>query len=63
MEALVSFQLEWRWSKARTLEEYLNWLPYGNRMIGIEAAAQASFGKPAAHLNPPEARFWQASQP
>jgi len=56
-EALVAFQIEWRWSKARILEEYLNRLPYGNRMIGIEAAAQAYFGKTAANLNQPEALF------
>ena len=54
-EALVAFQLEWRWSKSRILEEYLNRLPYGNRLTGIEAAAQAYFGKKAANLNQPEA--------
>ena len=56
-EALVAFQLEWRWSKARILEEYLNRLPYGNRMIGVEAAAHAYFGKTAANLSQPEALF------
>lgn len=56
-EAMVAFQLEWRWSKARILEAYLNRLPYGNRLIGIEAAAQAYFGKPAANLTQPEALF------
>ena len=56
-EALVAFQLEWRWSKSRILEEYLNRLPYGNRLTGIEAAAQAYFGKKAANLNQPEALF------
>jgi penicillin-binding protein 1C len=56
-EALVAFQIEWRWTKPRILEAYLNRLPYGNRLIGVEAAAQAYFEKPAANLTQPEALF------
>ena len=53
-EMLLALQLERRWSKQQILEAYLNRIPYGNRIIGIEAAAQSYFGKPAAALNKPE---------
>lgn len=52
-----ALQLERRWTKAQILEAYLNRVPYGNRLIGIEAAAQAYFNKPAALLNKSEAIY------
>lgn len=50
-------QLECRWTKGQILAAYLNRAPYGNRLIGIEAAAQAYFGKPAAELSREEAVY------
>ena len=57
VEALRALQLERRWTKPQILEAYLNGIPYGNRLIGAEAAAQAYFSKPAATLTEPEAIF------
>ncbi len=56
-EALVALQLEWRWGKPRILEEYLNRAPYGNRLIGIEAASLAYFQKPARNLTKDESLY------
>jgi penicillin-binding protein 1C len=47
--------LERRHDKAWILEEYLNRLPYGGKIVGIEAAARYYFGRPAADLNQAEA--------
>jgi penicillin-binding protein 1C len=49
--------LECRWSKRQILEAYLNRIPFGNRLIGVEAAAQAYFDKPAAALSKAEAIY------
>ncbi len=57
MEALLALQLEQRWSKAQILEAYLNGSPYGNRLIGVEAASQGYFGKTARALNKAEALY------
>lgn len=43
--------LERVWSKEKILEEYLNRLPYGGTVYGIEAAARYYFGRPAKDLN------------
>lgn len=43
--------LELRWSKEKILEEYLNRLPYGGKIYGIEAAARYYFGCSAGELN------------
>jgi penicillin-binding protein 1C len=56
-EMLLAMQLERRWTKGQILEEYLNRLPYGNRLIGIEAAAQAYFQRPASELSREEAIY------
>ena len=56
-EALVALQLERCWTKERILEAYLNRIPYGNRLIGVEAASQAYFNKPAAALTKAEAIY------
>ncbi len=42
---------EKRRSKREILEDYFNFLPYGGRIYGIEAAAQYYFGRPARKLN------------
>ena len=44
-------RLEQLYSKDRILEEYLNRLPFGGKLYGIEAAAQYYFGQHAKALN------------
>jgi len=56
-EMALALQLERRWTKPQILEAYLNRIPYGNRLIGVEAAAQAYFGKPASVLTRAEAIY------
>jgi membrane peptidoglycan carboxypeptidase len=43
--AVMARKLDDEYSKDRVLEFYLNAMPYGRRAFGIEAAAQAYFGK------------------
>jgi 1A family penicillin-binding protein len=50
-EAILSLELERRFSKDQILEMYLNEIPYGSNAYGIEAAAQTFFGKPAIELS------------
>jgi penicillin-binding protein 1A len=54
-EALLSGQLEGRFSKDQILETYLNSIFYGHQAYGIEAASQTYFGKHASDLNLNEA--------
>jgi 1A family penicillin-binding protein len=49
-EAILSFELEAKYSKDEILEMYLNQIPYGSNAYGIEAAAQTFFGKSAREL-------------
>ena len=48
-------RLEQLYSKNRLLEEYLNRLPFGGKIYGIEAAALYYFGQHASALNRAEA--------
>jgi membrane peptidoglycan carboxypeptidase len=50
-EILLSLQLESKFSKDEILEMYLNRIPYGSNLFGIEVASQAFFGKPAKELS------------
>jgi membrane peptidoglycan carboxypeptidase len=50
-EMVIARELTRRYSKEQILEWYLNLLPYGGIYVGIEAAAQGYFGKPASELN------------
>lgn len=59
-EALLALQLERRWPKEKILVAYLNRIPFGNRLIGVEAASQAYFNKPAALLTKAEAIYLAA---
>lgn len=54
-EAVLAMRLERAVSKETILEQYLNRAYFGNGAYGIEAAAQAYFGKPAAALSVGEA--------
>jgi monofunctional biosynthetic peptidoglycan transglycosylase len=51
------------WSKARTLEIYLNIAEWGDGIYGIEAAAQHYFHKSASQLNPREAALLTTALP
>lgn len=49
-EAVLSIELERKYSKEEILGFYLNQIPYGSNSYGIEAAAQTFFGKNAENL-------------
>ena len=50
-ESLLAWQIAHRYSKDEVLALYLNESYYGNLAYGVEAAAQAYFGKPASDLD------------
>lgn len=54
-EAALAVKLEQEYSKDQILEFYLNTIYFGRGAYGIEAAAQAYYGKPAAELTVAEA--------
>jgi penicillin-binding protein 1A len=54
-EAIISIQIEKRYTKDEILGLYLNQTYFGTRAFGIEAAAQAYFGKSAVQLSVSEA--------
>jgi monofunctional glycosyltransferase len=51
IEAYLTVLLEALWPKRRIMETYLNIAEWGPRRFGAEAAAEASFKKPAAKLS------------
>jgi 1A family penicillin-binding protein len=50
-EAVLAWQIAQRYSKDQILELYLNEIYYGNLAYGVEAAAQAYFGKHVRDLD------------
>lgn len=50
-EWVLSLKLEQVYSKDQILETYLNTIPYGGTLYGIEAASEAYFGIPAKDLS------------
>jgi len=54
-EAILTYQLERRFSKDEILEMYFNEIPYGGTAYGIEAAANKYFDKSAKNLTLAEA--------
>ncbi len=56
-EALFALRLEGRLSKREILALYLARMPYGNQLVGAEAAAQAYFGTSADALTAAQAAF------
>lgn len=50
-EAILSAQIEKKYTKDEILGIYINQVYFGSRAYGIEAAAQAYFGKSTAELN------------
>ena len=59
-EAILSVELERRFSKDEILQMYLNEIPYGSNAYGIESAAQTFFGKSASALTLDECTFLAA---
>ncbi|MFU8854012.1 transglycosylase domain-containing protein [Micromonospora sp. SL1-18] len=51
-EAVVAWKIEKRYTKDQILEFYLNTVPFGRGAYGIEAVAQAFFGKTARRTAP-----------
>ena len=56
-EWVLAIKLEGQYSKEQILEVYLNNIPYGGTLYGIEAAAEAYFGKTAKDLSVAEAAY------
>ena len=54
-EAILAYRVSREYSKAQILGLYLNEVYYGNQAYGVEAAAQAYFGKHVWELSVPEA--------
>ncbi|GAH53019.1 unnamed protein product, partial [marine sediment metagenome] len=54
-EILLSLELERRYSKDQILEWYLNLIPFGSNLYGVEAASQAFFGKHISDISLEEA--------
>jgi membrane peptidoglycan carboxypeptidase len=59
-EVVLALRLEHRRSKPEILALYLNVAPYGNQLVGAEAASRAYFGCAAAALTPAQAAFLAA---
>lgn len=62
-EALRARQLERLLDKDAILEQYCNRVPFGGRLVGVEAASRTWFGKRAADLGPAEAAMLVAMLP
>lgn len=56
-ELILSIEVNKKYSKDQILEMYLNAVPYGGANIGVEAAAEAYFGKKAKELDLAECAF------
>lgn len=62
-EAWMASFIDFVWGKRRTMEVYLNVAEWGDGIFGVEAAAQARFGKPASSLTPQESALLSAVLP
>ncbi len=54
-EVILTLELERRYSKDEILEWYLNQVPFGPNLYGVQAASKAYFNKEAKNLTIPEA--------
>lgn len=54
-EQAAAREMEKHYTKEQILEAYLNFIPFGRRYYGVDAAARYYFGKPAARLTLSEA--------
>lgn len=57
VEAVRAVHLEHAFRKSRIMEMYLNRLPFGGNIVGIEAASRVYLGKSAENLSLDEAAF------
>ncbi len=57
VEMWYALRLERMMTKEEIIEQYLNRVPFGNQLFGIEAASRWYFEKPARALSPAEAAF------
>ncbi len=55
IEAMITLQLEWRFSKAEILRDYANHAPFGGNIIGLHAASWRYFGRSPEQLSWAEA--------
>ncbi|MCL4502824.1 MAG: penicillin-binding protein 1C [Deltaproteobacteria bacterium] len=55
VEMVRSCRIELSLNKSEILRDYLNRVPMGNNLIGVETAAKLYFGKPASQMNVGEA--------
>lgn len=62
-EWALAIRLEQSYSKDQILETYLNNIPYGGVLYGIEAAAESYFGRPAKDLSVAQAAYLAAMIP
>lgn len=62
-EWILAIKLEQIYSKDQILETYLNNIPYGGTLYGVEAASEAYFGIPARDLSLAEAAYLVAMIP
>lgn len=63
LEIYFTAMIEWIWGKKRIMEVYLNVIEMGDGVIGIEAAAQKFYKKPARYLTMEEAAMIVACFP
>lgn len=63
LEAVMTPVVELVWTKRRILEVYLNVAETGTGIFGMEAAAEAYFGRTAAKLSPAQAALIAAALP
>ncbi len=59
-EWVLAIKLEQVYSKEQILETYLNNIPYGGTLYGVEAASEAYFGKTAKDISVTEAAYLAA---
>ena len=63
LEVYLAHLLELAWGKQRILEVYVNSVEWGDRVYGVEAAAERYFGVPAARLDAWESALLAAVLP
>ena len=63
LEVYLAHLLELAWGKQRILEVYVNSVEWGDRVYGVEAAAERYFGVPAARLDAWESALLAAALP
>ena len=59
-EAILAIQIEQKYSKDEILAFYLNEIPFGGNIYGVEAASQSFFGKKSKDIEPYQAAMMAA---